>query len=256
MASPLDLSGSAALVTGGNSGIGLGMADALAEAGAEVAIWGTNAERNATAVEQLSRHGRKAVAVRCDVGDPEQVSAAMAETLEALGRIDTCIANAGVGGNGQRFLDVTPDEWHRVLRINLDGVFLTFQAAARHMAERGEGGSLIAVSSIVGTSKGEAGTQAYATSKAGLSGLVRSCAVELGRYGIRVNSVRPGWIETPLAQDLLDDERFAARALRRIPSRRWGSPQDLGGIAVYLASDASRYHTGDNLVIDGGYVIG
>jgi NAD(P)-dependent dehydrogenase (short-subunit alcohol dehydrogenase family) len=252
----LDLSGHAALVTGGNSGIGLGMADALAAAGAEVAVWGTNVERNASAVDRLSRHGTKAVAVRCDVGDPAQVSQAMAETVAALGKVDTCIANAGVGGVGQRFLDLTPQEWHRVLRINLDGVFLTFQAAARHMVDRGEGGSLVAVSSIIGTAKGEATTQAYATTKAGLGGLVRSCAVELGRYGIRANSVRPGWIETPLATDLLENKRFSDKALPRIPSRRWGRPEDLGGIAVYLASDASRYHTGDDFVVDGGYVIG
>ncbi|WP_346267897.1 SDR family oxidoreductase [Streptomyces sp. SID4956] len=243
-------------MTGGNSGIGFGMADALAAAGAQVAVWGTNVERNASAVDRLSRHGNKAVAVRCDVGDPEQVSQAMTETVAALGKVDTCVANAGVGGVGQRFLDLTPQEWHRVLRINLDGVFLTFQAAARHMAERGEGGSLIAVSSIIGTAKGEATTQAYATSKAGLGGLVRSCAVELGRYGIRANSVQPGWIETPLAKDLLEDKRFGDEALPRIPSRRWGRPEDLGGIAVYLASDASRYHTGDDFVVDGGYVIG
>lgn len=252
----LDLHDRTALVTGGNSGIGFGMADALAAAGAHVAVWGTNQERNAAAVDRLSRHGRKAVAVRCDVGDPAQVTSAMAETLDALGRLDTCIANAGVGGHYDRFLDLTPDEWHRVLRVNLDGVFYTFQAAARHMKERGEGGSLVAVSSIVGTTKGEPRTQAYATSKAGLTGLVHSCAAELGRYGIRVNAVRPGWIETPLAQDLLDNERFTERALHRIPSRRWGRPEDLGGVAVYLASDASRYHTADELVVDGGFVAG
>ncbi len=254
--SPFDLTGRTALVTGGNSGIGLAMADALASAGADVAIWGTNAERSARAAEHLSRHDRKVVAVRCDVGDPAQVNAAMAETMDALGRVDTCIANAGIGGSGQSFLQLTPDEWHRVLRINLDGAFYTLQAAARHMVERGEGGSLVAVSSIIGTAKGEATTQAYATTKAGLLGLVRSCAAELGRHGIRANSVRPGWIETPLAQDLLDDPRFADRSLKRIPARRWGHPDDLGGIAVYLASDASRYHTGDDFVIDGGYVVG
>jgi NAD(P)-dependent dehydrogenase (short-subunit alcohol dehydrogenase family) len=127
---PFDLTGQAALVTGGNSGIGLGMALALAEAGADVAIWGTNDAKNAAAAEQFRAHGRRVLALRCDVGDEAAVEAAFAETLATLGRIDGCFANAGVSGRGvSSFLDMTTEEWNRVLRVNLHGAFYTFRAA-------------------------------------------------------------------------------------------------------------------------------
>ncbi|MFP5328106.1 MAG: SDR family NAD(P)-dependent oxidoreductase, partial [Acidimicrobiia bacterium] len=140
---PFDLSGHVALVTGGNSGIGLGMADALARAGADVAIWGTNEKTNAAALEQLQAHGTNVVSLRCDVGDEEEVETQFAETLSALGKVDSCFANAGIGGGAPSFHEFTLDQWRRVMRVNLEGVFLTFRAAARHMVERGEGGSLV-----------------------------------------------------------------------------------------------------------------
>jgi NAD(P)-dependent dehydrogenase (short-subunit alcohol dehydrogenase family) len=246
---PFDLAGHVALVTGGNGGIGLGLAQALHGAGASVAIWGTNESKNATAVETL---GERAAAFACDVGDEGAVDAAMAATLERFGRVDSCFANAGTGGGGRRFTDIDLSEWQRILRVNLDGAFLTLRAAARHMVERGEGGSLVATSSLTAI---EAAPQSehYAASKSGVVALIQSLAVELARHGIRANALMPGWIETDLTRPLLESEIGRSRILPRVPLRRWGTPEDLGAAAIYLASPGARYHTGDVLVIDGGY---
>lgn len=250
---PFDLSGRAALVTGGNSGIGLGMAKALVAAGADVAIWGTNEEKNATALGELSSIGT-AHAFRCDVGDEEQVASAFAETLDALGRVDACFANAGIGGGAPAFHEFSLDAWRRITRVNLDGVFLTFRAAAKHMVDRGDGGSLVVTSSLSAI-EGARANQAYASCKGGVISMVKGLAVEYARHGIRANSILPGWIDTPMTAGAFAWDRFREKVLPRIPFRRWGEPEDFGGIAVYLASDASRYHTGDTIVVDGGYGI-
>jgi NAD(P)-dependent dehydrogenase (short-subunit alcohol dehydrogenase family) len=251
---PFDLSGHSALITGGNSGIGLGMATALAQAGADVAIWGTNEEKNRVAVEQLEVHGTKVLALRCDVSDEEQVLESFAATVDALGKVDSCFANAGIGGGAPSFAEFTLDNWRRVTRVNLDGVFLTFRSAVRHMVERGEGGSL-AVTSSLSAVEGAARNQAYASSKGGVVSMMKGLAVELARYGIRANAILPGWIETPMTEAVFGWDKFAGNVMPRIPCRRWGEPADFGGIAVYLASDASKYHTGDTIMIDGGYGI-
>ena len=141
-----DLTGRVAVVTGGNGGIGLGMARALAEAGADIAIWGRNETKNAAARAELEATGRRVVALACDVADEAQVIAATARTIDELGRIDALFANAGIGGYS-RFVDMSLDEWRRVMRVNLDGAFLTLREAAKHMVERGDGGALVAVSS-------------------------------------------------------------------------------------------------------------
>ena len=186
------LAGRAVLVTGGNGGIGLGMAAGCARAGAQVVIWGRNGDKNERAVDELSALGATAHAFRCDVGDADEVTAAFAASVAAAGgRIDAVFANAGTTGNGTPFVDLPFDEWHRVLRTNLDGVFLTLQAAARHMVERGGGGSLVAVSSTSAV-HGAAGNEAYGTSKTALLGLVRALAVALARHAIRVNTLLPG----------------------------------------------------------------
>src|SRR5262245_46532799 len=140
-----DLTGKVALVTGGNSGIGLGMAEALAQAGASVCVWGTNQEKNAAAKARLDKHGGKTLALRCDVADEAAVDAAFAETVATFHRIDSCFVNAGVsgrGGGGGGFANMATTEWRRVMNVNLDGAFFTLRAAARHMVERGGGGSL------------------------------------------------------------------------------------------------------------------
>jgi len=256
MSHPLfNLTGKVALVTGGNSGIGLGFAEGVAMAGADVAIWGTNQAKNAAAVEKLAAHGTRVESFLCDVGDEAAVEAAFAETLARFGRVDGCFANAGVSGRGAAsFTDMTPAEWARVMRVNLDGVFLTFRAAARHMVARGGGGVLVATSSMAAIS-GAARNEHYAATKGAVISMIRALAVEYARHGIRAHAVLPGWVETDLTESLFASERFAAAAKPRIPMRRWGKPEDFGGIAVYMMSDASAWHTGESFLIDGGYML-
>jgi NAD(P)-dependent dehydrogenase (short-subunit alcohol dehydrogenase family) len=185
-----DLSGRVVVVTGGNGGIGLGMAEAIALAGADIAVWGRNEEKNAAATEQLSAHGTRVQSFAVDVGDEEQVVSTFSATLEAFGKVDTMIANAGIGGGGP-FVDVSLAAWRRVQRVNSEGAFLCFREAAKHLVERGEGGSLIGVSSTSAV-HGAPANQSYAHSKAGMLAMIRGLAVELARYQIRCNSILPG----------------------------------------------------------------
>lgn len=250
-----DLKGHVALVTGGNSGIGLGMADALARAGADVCVWGTNAARNDSAAGELSKHGTRVHALRCDVAEEEQVTDALAETVRIFGRVDSCFANAGVSGSGTPFTQMSLAEFRRVTRVNLDGAFLTLRAAAAHMIERGGGGVLVGTSSVSAI-HGAPRNQAYAASKAGLAAMIRGLAVELARYGITAHAITAGWVETPLAEGLLHSPKFETDVMKRMPVRRWGEPADFGPLAVYLASrPGGGFHTGDSIVVDGGYSI-
>jgi NAD(P)-dependent dehydrogenase (short-subunit alcohol dehydrogenase family) len=251
---PFDLTGRVALITGGNSGIGLGFATGLAQAGSDIAIWGTNAAKNTAAAEVLAPFGVKVSTFICDVGDEEAVTATFAATVETMGRVDACFANSGVGGTAKSFLDMSADEWHRVLRVNLDGVFYTLRAAAKHMVARGEGGSLVVTASLAAI-QGQARGQHYAATKGGVISMMKACAVEFARNGISANAILPGWVETPMTTELFAWDRFADNVLPRMPLRRWGTPDDFGPIAVYLASPATKFHTGEVHLIDGGYSI-
>jgi NAD(P)-dependent dehydrogenase (short-subunit alcohol dehydrogenase family) len=251
--SPFDLTGKVALITGGNSGIGLGMARAMAEAGADIAIWGTNADKNAAAKVDLATTGRRIFTLECDVGDEAAVEASFARTLEEFGRVDGCFANAGVSGRGGKpFLEMTSAEWHRVTRVNLDGAFYTVRTAARHMVERGGDGVLVGTASLAAVEAAPR-SEHYAATKGGMISMVRAMSVEFARYGIRAHSILPGWIETNMTANAVATVGFQTKVLPRVPMRRWGTGDDFGGIAVYLMSSASRYHTGDTFVIDGGY---
>lgn len=253
MSHPFDLAGRIAVVTGGNRGIGLGIARGLLRAGARLALWARDEERNRQARAELVALSPEVHCVRCDVSSEDEVRSATQETLARFGRIDACFANAGFGTAVQP-LRMSLEEWRRVLAVNLDGAFLTFREVARHMVERGGGGKLVAIGSIseiFGTPK----QPHYAASKAALGALVRSFAVELARHDVQVNLILPGWITTEATLPAQDHPPLHEAILRRTPARRWGSPEDLEGIAVYLASDASRFHTGDSIRVDGGYSI-
>ena len=253
MSALFDLNGHVALITGGNGGIGLGMAKALAEHGAAVAIWGTNPEKNANAAAELRGIGGPVLDLVCDVGDHQAVVDSMARTVEHFGRLDSCFVNAGVGGKAASFAEMTEEEWHRVLRVNLDGAFYTAQEAVRQMVRQNpQGGSIVFTTSgsaFFGQQRG----QHYGGSKAAINAMMKGIAVEHARHGIRCNSVLPGWTESDMTAPALGWDKFVANVMPRIPMRRWGVPDDFAGIAVYFASRASSWHTGDVITIDGGY---
>lgn len=249
-----DLTGKVVLVTGGNGGIGLGFAEGCAQAGADIVIWGTSAAKTATAVERLRARGARVEGLEVDVTDESAVADGFARSVAAFGRIDACFANAGVIGGAPSFMELGLEEWRRVLRVNLDGAFLTLREAARHMTLRGGGGSLVVTASVAGL-EGAARNEHYGASKGAVVSMMRGIASELGRDGIRCNAILPGWVESDMTGALFANPRFQDRVLPRVPLRRWGRPEDFSGIAVYLASDASSFHTGDCIVIDGGYTI-
>ncbi len=256
---PFDLTGKVSVVTGGNGGIGFGMAEALVQAGANVSIWGTNADKNAAAVEQLQTYGTTVEAKKVDVSDEHAVNIAMAETHEAFGRIDQIIANAGIGLRVDSFMNMTGDHMRKVFDVNVNGVLYTLREGARYMVDRAKkgepGGSLIGVASLAAIS-GAAHNQHYAASKGAVVSAIKSCAVEFGRYGITANSVLPGWIATDMTAGSQAFEVFTRKVISRVPiERRWGKPEEFGGVAVYLASSAASFHSGDSFLIDGGYSV-
>ena len=253
---PFDLTGKVSLVTGGNRGIGLGMADALAQAGSDIVIWGSNAERNAEAEGQLKAHGVRVLIQTVDVGEEAQVVDAMAEAERVMGRLDTVIANAGIGRGAPSFHEMTTEIWRTNMRVNLDGAFWTLREACKSMAARAKagdlGGSLMATASL-GALQGAARNQAYTATKGALLPMLKGIAVEYAKYGIRANAVLPGWVATDMTGAMQGHEKFNQSVISRVPVRRWGQPEEFGGIAVYLASDAASFHTGDVILIDGGY---
>jgi len=255
---PFDLKGKVALITGGNRGIGLGMASALAQAGADIVIWGSSAANNQAAEGKLDTHGVRVLAQQVDVADEAAVVGAMAEAATAMGRIDTVIANAGIGAGAPSFSEMSVEIWRKVLSVNLDGVFFTCREACKHMVDRaraGDPGGSIAVIASLAAIEGAARNEAYAATKGGVISMMKSIAVEHARYGVRANAILPGWIATDMTAGAQASTAFADKVIPRVPARRWGEPEDFGGVAVYLASDASRYHSGDSFVIDGGYSI-
>ena len=250
-----DLTGKVALVTGGNSGLGLAFANGLARAGADVIIWGRRAERNAQAAQQLSAHGTRIATRAVDVTDEQAVIDGMAAAVAEFGRLDCVVANAGtatIAPIGQ----MTGDVWHHLLDVNLHGVFYTCREASRHMAQRSEqgdpGGSIILNGSLA-VFTGVPGLAHYGAAKGGLNSMSKALAVEMGAHAVRVNVVCPGFILTELAEaDAEMTQAVVEMTKARTPIKEIGRPADLEGIIVYLASDMSRYHSGDTITLDGG----
>lgn len=247
-----DLSGHVALVTGGNGGLGLAMANGLAKAGASIAIWGRDKAKNQAALDALAPHAVPCAAFSCDVTDAGATAAAMADTLERFGRVDSCFANAGGSGVRGPFHKLTQAQWQSTELLNVGSVVMTFQAAVRHYLERGGGGKLIVTSSIAAL-LGLPMSEGYCATKAAVSGLVRSLAIEYGRENIQANAILPGFVETEMS--LNTPQYFQDACKRRAAAGHIGTLADMEGIAVFLASPESRFVTGQSIVIDGGHSI-
>ena len=245
------LDGKVLLVTGGNAGIGRAVAIGAAKAGADVAI--NYLENDATAqscTAEIEAAGRKGIAIQGDVADPASAAKFVNDAVEALGRVDIFVSNAGICPF-HAFLDMPAETLERTMRVNLHGAYYMVQAAANRMVAQGQGGAIVAVSSISALVGGEYQTH-YTPTKAGVHSLMQSAAIALGKHNIRCNSVLPGTILTDINKDDLADADKRARMEQRIPLGRLGQPEDLVGPVVFLASDMARYVTGAALLVDGG----
>lgn len=252
-----DLTGRTAVITGGNGGLGLAMARGLAKAGANVAIWARNADKNNAAFEELYALDRgRPLVTQCDIAVEDDIEDAMAMTLDVFGRVDVCFANAGISGAGTAIPNITAEGWDHTLAVNTRGAALVYKHVTRHMIDRAKGGEpggkLIATSSgqsIMGVNR----SSDYAASKAALNGLTRAAAFELARYQITANALLFGFYETDITAKA--DPKFAEWMNRRIPLRRPGDHAGLEGLAVFFASPHSDYITGQCLPVDGGLCI-
>jgi gluconate 5-dehydrogenase len=244
-----DLSGRVALVTGAGQGLGLEIAEALASAGAHVVLNGRQAARLEAAAERIQGGGGTASPLPFDIGDGAAVAAAFKQIEAAFGGLDILVSNVGVR---HRFplAEITAEDFHRVLDINLVAAFHLAQAAAALMIPRGRG-RIIMVTSIAGP-LGRANDSVYIAAKGGLAGFVRALAVELGPQGITCNAIAPGYFATETNAAMVDDPEVEAFVKRRIPLQRWGEPKEIAGAALFLASDAATYVNGHVLTVDGG----
>jgi 2-deoxy-D-gluconate 3-dehydrogenase len=251
MTSAFDLGGRVAVVTGGNRGIGLGMARGLAHAGATLVIAARDLERSEAAVAELAAAGARAAAVELDVRDPASVLKMAAAVVERFGRLDVLIANAGTNIRKPPE-QYSLEEWSTVLDINLRGTFLCAQAAHPHM-KRGGGGKIITIGSMTSIF-GASFAAPYSASKGGTVQLTKALATAWARDNIQVNAVLPGWIDTELTHEARRQVTgLHERVEARTPAGRWGTPADMAGVAVFLASAASDFVTGTAIPVDGGY---
>lgn len=251
-----DLSAKVTLVTGGNSGIGLGFARGVAKCGGDLVIWGRSAEKNAAAKAELEAFGVRVGTREVDVTVEAQIVAGFAALKAEFGRLDCVFANSGSTHGAGSALKLTTEDYLNLINLNLHGAFYTLREGARLMVERAEagepGGSLVACGSL-SMFMGLAGMPHYAGSKAALGAIIRGMAVDFGKYNIRANVVAPGFIATPMTGG--GEHEVAKYMASKTPIPRAGTPEDFEGIGAYLASDASSFHTGDTIIIDGGYVM-
>jgi 2-deoxy-D-gluconate 3-dehydrogenase len=246
-----DLKSKVALVTGGGSGIGLGMATGLAQAGAAIAVVGRNAARGAAAVEQLRALGADSTFIAADLVDEAACQAMVRATVARFGRLDILVNNAGINIR-KRPEDYSATEWHQVIDTNLSGAFHACQAAYPEL-QRAGGGKIINIGSMTSIF-GLAFATAYAASKGGIMQLSKALATAWAKDNIQVNAVLPGWIDTELTRTARTQvDGLHDRVIARTPAGRWGVPADLAGIAVFLASSASDFVTGVAIPVDGGY---
>ena len=246
-----DLHGKTALITGGNGGIGLGIAKGFAESGANIAIAGRNTTKTEEVVANFSERNTSAIGIEVDVADQESVQDMISNTLEAFGQIDILVNNAGIGIRNLPH-EYNLEDWNKVIDINLTGAFLCSKAVYPNMKTRGSG-KIINIGSMTSIF-GLDWAVAYASSKGGIVQLTKTLAVSWAKDGIQANSILPGWIHTDLTQGIKDNfQNRYDHILSRIPEGRWGEPGDLSGTAVFLASSASDYVTGVSIPVDGGY---
>ena len=246
-----DLTGKTAFVTGASRGIGRGVAVSLAQAGADVALIGRDTAALDETLAGVKATGRRAFAIKTDVTSADSIDAAVTQTVKEFGKIDTLVCNAGV----QRlkpFLDMKQDDWRSLISTNLEGAIMTMQAVGKGMVAQ-KSGSIITMSSIY-SFVGAPWNSIYCMTKGGLAQLSKALAVEWARYNVRVNAICPGWIETDLTKPYMQDQKAVDAGLRQIPLRRFGKPEDIGPMAVYLASDEASFVTGQSYVIDGGQI--
>jgi glucose 1-dehydrogenase len=247
----MDFKGKVAIVTGAATGIGNAIALAFAHAGAHVVVdyVGDSAFADAS-IDKIATGGGKAIAVSADVSQPEQVADLIGKTVAEFGRLDILINNAGIEKK-VAFVDYPFDEWQKILAVNLTGPFLCAQAAARQMIQQGGGGRIINISSVH-EDLPMVTNAPYCASKGGLRMLMRTIAVELAPHGITVNNIGPGAIFTPIDKDVQADPKLEQQLMAEIPLRRWGRPEEVAHLALFLASDDAAYITGSTHFIDGG----
>jgi len=253
MKNMFDLTNKVAIVTGGNGGIGLGMARGLASHGAAIVVAGRNADKSAKAVKELQGLGAKASSIAVDVKDEASVNAMVADTVGRYGRLDVLVNNAGINVRKPPH-ELSLAEWREVMDTNLTSAFLASHAVYPHM-KKGGGGKIVNIGSIMSIF-GARFAPAYAASKGGIVQFSKVCANAWAKDNIQVNAVLPGWIDTELTRrGRAEIEGLSERVLARTPAGRWGVPDDLAGIAVFLCSAASDFVTGTAILVDGGYAI-
>jgi len=243
------LNGKLALITGSSAGIGFALARALGEAGAHVVINGRNAQKVADAVHALKTEGLTVSASVFDVTDAKSVTQAINDMESQLGAIDILVNNAGMQIRGPLH-EYKDDDWHTLMRTNLDSVYYVGKTVAQKMIPRGRG-KIINICSVQ-SELGRPGIAPYTASKGAVKMFTKGMAIDWGQFGIQVNGIGPGYFKTELNQKLVDDPQFSSWLVGRTPSRRWGDVEDLGGAAVFLASDASNFVNGHILYVDGG----